>query len=109
MESTGPENELLAGFADEVHLDAYFRNEEPPVMTDNVKVVSADVLSDPRTGVRYYSVQVTVPASGLKKLGALKVNPVVAFQPVASGPPYFDLSLKIRAALLQTLSPLVVG
>lgn len=66
---------VVAGLPADVHFDAYLRNAEPPVVTGMVRVVSADALSDPRTGARYYSVLVAVPASELGKLKGLRIRP----------------------------------
>ena len=66
---------VQAGLAAEVHFDAYLGRAAPPVVTGKVMVVSADALSDPRTGMQYYAARVAVPAPELKKLGALQVQP----------------------------------
>lgn len=73
----GPQyiDRVRAGLPADVHFDAYLRNIEPPVVSGTVKVVSADALTDPRTGVQYYSARITVPAPELKKLGDLKIQP----------------------------------
>ncbi len=73
----GPQyiDRVRVGLPADVHFDAYLRNIEPPVVSGTVSVVSADVLTDPRTGIQYYSLRVSVPASELKKLGDLKIQP----------------------------------
>lgn len=63
------------GLAAEVHLDAYLGRVTPPVVTGKVLVVSADALSDQRTGAQYYAMRVSVPGSELRKLGSLQVQP----------------------------------
>jgi membrane fusion protein, protease secretion system len=73
----GPQyiDRVRAGLPAEVHFDAYLRNIEPPVVSGTVKVVSADALTDSRTGIQYYALRVTVPASEIKKLGGLQIQP----------------------------------
>jgi membrane fusion protein, protease secretion system len=73
----GPQyiDRVHAGLPADVHFDAYLRNIEPPVVSGKVKVVSADALTDPRSGAQYYTVRVTVPAAELKKLGDLQIQP----------------------------------
>jgi protease secretion system membrane fusion protein len=73
----GPQyiDRVRAGLLADVHFDAYLRNIEPPVVSGKVKVVSADAVTDPRTGVQFYTLRVTVPASELKKLGDLQIQP----------------------------------
>ena len=64
-----------AGLAAEVHLDAYLGRVTAPVVSGKVLVVSADALSDQRTGAQYYTMRVSVPGSELSKLGSLQVQP----------------------------------
>ncbi len=73
----GPQyiDRVRAGLPADVHFDAYLRNIEPPVVSGTVKTVSADTLADPRTGIQFYTLRVTVPASELGKLGGLKIQP----------------------------------
>ena len=73
----GPQyiDRVHAGLPADVHFDAYLRNVEPPVVSGKVKVVSADALTDQRTGAQYYTLRVEVPAAEIKKLGDLRIQP----------------------------------
>lgn len=66
---------IKVGLAADVHFDAYMARAESPVITGIVKVVSADALTDARTGTQYYAMRVSVPPAGLKKLGNLTLQP----------------------------------
>ncbi|MGE5526355.1 MAG: HlyD family type I secretion periplasmic adaptor subunit [Rhodospirillaceae bacterium] len=63
------------GLEADVHFDAYMSRAERPVIHGKVSIVSADILTDPRTNTPYYAVRVTVLGSELKKLGALRLQP----------------------------------
>lgn len=58
-----------------VHFDAYMSRAERPVITGKVTVVSADILTDARTGATYYAMRVAVSGSELRKLGNLRLQP----------------------------------
>jgi membrane fusion protein, type I secretion system len=64
-----------AGLPADIHFDAYMNRAERPVITGKVSVVSADALTDPRLGLAYYSMRVTVPGSELKKLKGVQLQP----------------------------------
>lgn len=64
-----------AGLQADVHFDSYQGHVALPVVTGKILVVSADALSDQRSGVQYYAIRVAVPGSELKKLGALRIQP----------------------------------
>ena len=64
-----------AGLPAQVHFDAYQSQAVQPVVTGKVMVVSADVLSNPRTLAQYYTMRVAVPGPELKRLGALQIQP----------------------------------
>lgn len=66
---------VRAGLAAEVRLDAYASRAERPSIGGNVTVVSADALTDQRTGTQYYAMRVAVPGTELKKLGDLRLQP----------------------------------
>lgn len=66
---------VRAGLAADVHFDAYMARAEQPVITGSVTVVSADALTDARTGAQYYSIRVSVPPAELNRLGALTLQP----------------------------------
>jgi len=59
----------------DVHFDAYMSHADRPVVTGRVLTVSADVLTDARSGVQYYSMRVAVPEAELRKLGSLQIQP----------------------------------
>jgi protease secretion system membrane fusion protein len=60
---------LRVGLPADVHFDAYASRVERPVITGTVAVVSADALTDPKSGQSYYSLQVDVPVQEVTKLG----------------------------------------
>lgn len=64
-----------AGLPADVHFDAYMDRAERPVVSGKVTVVSADVLTDTRSGVPYYAIRVSVPGTEVLKLGSLKLQP----------------------------------
>jgi membrane fusion protein, protease secretion system len=66
---------LRAGLPANVHFDAYMSRAERPVVQGTVAVISADALTDPRTGAAYYAMRVAVPSEELQKLGELKLQP----------------------------------
>lgn len=66
---------MHAGLPADVHFDAYMARAERPVITGSVKVVSADALTDARTGAQYYAIRVSIPSAELKKLGDLALQP----------------------------------
>lgn len=66
---------LHAGLPADVHFDAYSSRIERPVLTGRVEVVSADALTEPRTGASYYTLRVAVPGPEARKLGDLKLQP----------------------------------
>ncbi|MFN8773693.1 MAG: HlyD family type I secretion periplasmic adaptor subunit [bacterium] len=66
---------LVAGQPADVHFDAYMSRVDRPVLTGTVKVVSADALVDPRTGIPYYAMRVAVSGAELKRLGDIRVQP----------------------------------
>lgn len=63
--------ELLA----DVHFDAYVSMARRPILTGVVQTVSADVMTDPRTGVPYYSVRVRLNPDDLTRLKDVKLFP----------------------------------
>lgn len=64
-----------AGLQADVHFDAYMARAERPVITGNVSLVSADALTDARSGASYYAIRVSVPPAEASKLGGLKLQP----------------------------------
>jgi protease secretion system membrane fusion protein len=66
---------IHAGLPAEVLLDAFMARAEQPVVRGRVEVVSGDVLTDARTGNRYYALRVTVSGEELAKLRGLQLRP----------------------------------
>ncbi len=64
-----------AGLPADIHFDAYMNRAERPVIGGRVEVISADALTDPRSGQPYYSMRVRVPRAGLEKLGGIQLQP----------------------------------
>ena len=59
----------------DVHFDAYVSLANRPVLAGEVQVVSADVMTDPRSGVPFYALRVTIPAEETGKMRHLKLYP----------------------------------
>ncbi len=66
---------LHAGLPADVHFDAYASRAQRPVIHGRVETVSADALTEQRTGASYYTMRVTVPGQEIGKLGDLKLQP----------------------------------
>lgn len=66
---------LHPGLPASVHFDAYASRAQRPVIEGEVTVVSADSLSDQRTGTQYYTLRVRVPPQEVQKLGDVKLQP----------------------------------
>lgn len=66
---------VRAGLPADVHFDAYMDRADRPVVAGKVLVVSADALTDARSGASYYAMRVAVPGTELRKLGALQLQP----------------------------------
>jgi len=66
---------LHPGLPASVHFDAYANRAERPVIGGEVAVVSADALTDPRSGVAYYTLRVSVPPHEISKLGNVRLQP----------------------------------
>lgn len=58
-----------------LHFDAYMSRAERPVIGGTVAVVSADALTDPKSGASYYAMQVRVPPAERLRLGELRLLP----------------------------------
>jgi protease secretion system membrane fusion protein len=63
------------GLLADVHFDSYVSLARRPVVTGEIAVVSADILTDPRTGTPYYAIRIRVPGSETDKLGNVKLLP----------------------------------
>lgn len=63
------------GLPADVHFDAYSSRAFQPVVSGQVAVVSADALTDARSGATYYTLRVTVAPTEVKKLGNLQLQP----------------------------------
>ena len=66
---------LHAGLPADLHFDAYASRAQRPVIRGELTVISADALKDERTGLRYYTLRVTVPADEARRLGDLRLQP----------------------------------
>jgi protease secretion system membrane fusion protein len=64
-----------AGLPADVHFDAYMHKAKRPLVSGKVAVVSADALTDERSGQTYYAMRVAVTADELQKLGDLRLHP----------------------------------
>jgi HlyD family type I secretion membrane fusion protein len=64
-----------AGLPADVHFDAYVSLANRPVLAGELQVVSADVMTDPRSGVQFYTMRVTIPAAETGKVKNLKLFP----------------------------------
>ncbi|HEY5899284.1 MAG TPA: HlyD family type I secretion periplasmic adaptor subunit [Burkholderiales bacterium] len=58
-----------------LHFDAYMNRADRPVIGGKVDVVSADALTDTKTGQSYYAMRIRVPAEERKGLGDLQLLP----------------------------------
>ena len=65
---------VLPGMRAEVHLVAY-KQRTSPVVEGRIVHVSADRLSDARTGVAYYAAQVKIEENALPRTEGLKITP----------------------------------
>ncbi|MDP3191869.1 HlyD family type I secretion periplasmic adaptor subunit [Rhodoferax sp.] len=63
------------GLPADVHFDAYSSRAFQPVVSGQVAVVSADALTDARSGATYYTLRVTVAPAEVQKLGKLQLQP----------------------------------
>lgn len=64
-----------AGLAADVHLDAYASRADRPVIEGKVQVVSADALTDERSGTRHYTLRVALSPQSMQSLGSLQLQP----------------------------------
>lgn len=66
---------LYLGQEADVHFDAYMVRTGRSVVRGKILLVSADALTDQRTGLSYYTISVSVPAAELKNLSPLRLQP----------------------------------
>jgi HlyD family type I secretion membrane fusion protein len=59
----------------DVHFDAYVSLANRPMLAGVVQVVSADVMTEPRSGAQFYTLRVTIPAAETGKVRHLKLVP----------------------------------
>ena len=59
----------------DVHFDAYVSMARRPMVSGVVETVSADVITDPRTGTPYYTVTVRILPGELERLGQVTLFP----------------------------------
>lgn len=67
-------DQISVGQNASLHLSAFSR-QTTPVLNGVVTRVSADLATDQRTGVSYYTARVEIPAEEAKKLGQLSLTP----------------------------------
>ncbi len=63
------------GLQADVHFDAYSARVDRPVITGEVTMVSADVLTDPRSGHPYFALRIHVSPEEADKLRGLRLQP----------------------------------
>lgn len=63
------------GLSADVHFDAYSARVERPVITGEVTMVSADVLTDPLSGHPYFALRIHVSPEEADKLRGLRLQP----------------------------------
>lgn len=63
------------GLKVDIHFDAYVSLVNRPLVSGELEVVSADILTDTRSGAPYYAIRVTVPASETGKMANVKLFP----------------------------------
>jgi protease secretion system membrane fusion protein len=66
---------IHAGLEAAVHFDAYVNRAQRPVIYGKVAVISADILTDAKSGAPYYAMRVAIPSAEIQKLGALQLQP----------------------------------
>ncbi len=66
---------VKVGLPADIHFDAYLNQVKQPVIGGKVATVSADALTDQRTGGQYYTIRVSVTGGELKRLGEFKIQP----------------------------------
>lgn len=66
---------IYAGLQADLRFDAYLDAFQRPIVAGDVEVVSADAISDEKTGVTYYKVRVTIPPTERELLSSLKLQP----------------------------------
>jgi protease secretion system membrane fusion protein len=66
---------VRVGLPADVHFDAFMGRMDSPVVAGNVVTVSADALTEPRTGSQFYTIRAAIPATEIKKLGNVQIQP----------------------------------
>jgi protease secretion system membrane fusion protein len=66
---------VRVGLPADLRFDAYLSSAQQPMVTGDVKVVSADAMHDERTGLSFYKIRVAIPSSERKRLNGLKMQP----------------------------------
>lgn len=66
---------VRVGLPADLRFDAYLSSLRQPMVTGDVKVVSADAMHDERTGLAFYKIRVDIPSSERKRLNGLKLQP----------------------------------
>ncbi len=66
---------VRVGLPADLRFDAYMSSIQQPMVTGDVKVVSADAMHDERTGMAFYKIRVGIPSAEIKRLSGLKMQP----------------------------------
>jgi protease secretion system membrane fusion protein len=66
---------VRVGLPADLRFDAYISSAQQPMVTGDVKVVSADAMHDERTGLAFYKIRVGIPSAERKRLNGLKMQP----------------------------------
>jgi len=66
---------VRVGLPADLRFDAYISSAQQPMVTGDVKVVSADAMHDERTGMAFYKIRVGIPSAEIKRLSGLKMQP----------------------------------
>jgi protease secretion system membrane fusion protein len=66
---------VRVGLPADLRFDAYLSSAQQPIVTGDVKVVSADAMHDERTGLAFYKIRVGIPSAERKRLNGLTMQP----------------------------------
>jgi HlyD family secretion protein len=75
---------------------AAFNQRTTPELNGQVKLVSADVSVDAKTGAAYYTIRITVPEQEIARLGGLKLMPGMPIEAFVQTTPRTVLSYLVR-------------
>jgi protease secretion system membrane fusion protein len=66
---------IRTGLVADIHFDAFVGRYDSVVVPARLVTVSADALSDPRTGLQFYTVRASISGEDLAKLGNARIQP----------------------------------